>query len=246
MARIFCRRIFYSLLLCLSSAAFADAQAVEGDWQGTLKAGGGELRLALHVTKGGDGGLKATLDSVDQNAMGIPVSSITLNSSALKFEMQEIGGSYEGKVSAAGDRITGTWTQGGQSFPLEFARVVASAEPKQRALKPSDIDGDWEGTLDGGAQKLRLVLHIVTYEDGMSAKFDSPDQSVLGLPVTTITRQGAKLKFEMKQLAGVFEGTIDKELKTISGEWTQGGGVMPLTLRRKSPAAAEKKQAGGR
>jgi hypothetical protein len=239
-------KMFYSLLVCLSLAALADAQAVEGDWQGTLKVGAAELRLVLHITKDSNGGLKAALDSVDQNAMGIPASSITLNNSALKFEMQEIGGSYEGKVSAAGDRVTGTWAQGGQSFPLEFARVVASAAPKERVPKPSDIDGDWEGTLDTGAQKLRLVLHIVTYEDGVSARLDSPDQSILGLPVTTIARQGGKLKFEMKQLAGVFEGTIDKELKTISGEWTQGGGALPLTLRRKGAPASEKKQGSGR
>lgn len=232
-------RIFYTFLLSLLFTAAAHAQSIEGDWQGTLKAGGAELRLVLHITKGEKGGLKATLDSIDQNASGMPVSSITLNDSMLKFEMTDIGGSYEGKIDPAVTRVIGTWTQGGSSFPLEFARLAS--ETKERVLKPSDIDGDWEGALEAGAQKLRLVLHIVSYEDGMSARLDSPDQNLMGLPVTTISRDGAKLRFEMKQLTGVFEGTIDKELKTISGEWRQGGAGMPLTLRRKGGAGAEKK-----
>jgi hypothetical protein len=80
----------------------------------------------------------------------------------------------------------------------------------------------------------------------MSARVDSPDQNLSGLPVTTISRDGAKLKFEMKQLGGVFEGTIDKELKTVSGEWKQGGVSMPLTLKRKSGAGVEKKPGGSR
>jgi hypothetical protein len=227
-------RIFYMFLLSLLFMAPAHAQTIDGDWQGTLKAGDAELRLVLHITKGEKGELKATLDSLDQNALGMPISSITLSNSTLKFEMPDIGGSYEGKLNAAGSSVTGIWTQGGSSLPLEFARAAVRAETKERALKPSDIDGDWEGALEAGPQKMRLVLHIVTYEDGMSARVDSPDQNLSGLPVTTISRDGAKLKFEMKQLGGVFEGTIDKELKTVSGEWKQGGVSMPLTLKRKS------------
>ncbi|MGD1078140.1 MAG: hypothetical protein ABR881_07455 [Candidatus Sulfotelmatobacter sp.] len=54
-----------SALLFLS-AGLAQAQDIAGDWQGTLSAGGAELRLVLHITKAADGSLKATLDSVDQ------------------------------------------------------------------------------------------------------------------------------------------------------------------------------------
>jgi len=239
------KRLFYSLLLSLFLTAGAHAQSVEGDWKGTLKAGGAELRLVLHVSKDDKGELRATLDSPDQNSMGVPVTSITLAGSTLKFEMRLIGGSYEGKVNADQTGIIGTWTQGGSSAPLEFSRAAASPEAKKRMLKPSDIDGEWEGTLDAGSQTLRLVLHIATYEDGMTAKLDSPDQNATGLPVTTITRDGAKLKFEMKQIAGGFEGAINQELNSISGTWTQGGGSLPLTLKRKNAAPKEKKPSSG-
>jgi len=49
-------RVFYSFLLSLLFMAPAHAQTIEGDWQGTLKAGGAELRLVLHITKGDEGG----------------------------------------------------------------------------------------------------------------------------------------------------------------------------------------------
>ena len=240
------KNLFYSLLLSLFIAVGAHAQTVEGDWQGTLKAGGGELRLVLHLTKDEMGGLRATLDSVDQNSMGMPVTSISLTDSTLRFEMKQVAGSYEGKLNADRTGISGTWTQGGGSAPLEFTRgAAAGAEAKKRVPKPSDIDGEWEGSLEAGAQSMRLVLHIVTYEDGMTAKLDSPDQNATGLPVTTIARDGAKLKFEMKQIAGSFEGTMDKTLNSISGTWTQMGNSLPLTLKRKSAGPGEKKPGGG-
>ena len=208
----------------------ANAQTIEGDWQGTIKANGVELRLRLHVTKDEKGTLKATWDSIDQGARGLPISAISLKDSTLKFEREEAGGSYEGKINADYTRISGTWTRGGRSFPLEFTRITALQETKKKTPKPSDIDGAWIG----GRSRLRFVLHIITYEDGMTAEHDSPDQNGFGIPVTTITRDGAELKFEIKPIRGSYEGNINPELTTISGTWKQGGRSLPLVLKRTS------------
>ncbi len=235
------RKIFYCLIVCLLGAVAVRAQAVEGDWEGTLKIGAAELRLALHVKKGDGDGLKATFDSVDQGAMGIPVSSISFSDGVLKFAMDDIQASYEGKLDVGRNIISGNWSQGPASVALDFARAKPRADAKPRTPKPSDIDGDWEGALEAGGQTLRVVLHITSYEAGMTAKLDSLDQNIIGAPVTTIQRDGAKLKFEMRQFAGTFEGTIDKELKTINGEWSQGGGSLPLILKRKGAPSGEKK-----
>src|SRR5262245_48817799 len=226
-------KLFCGLLLSLFVTVDANAQTVEGDWQGTIKANDLELRLRLHVTKDNTGALKATFDSIDQGATGLPLSSISLKDSTLKFELEEASASYEGKITADHTRITGTWTQGGGSLPLEFTRITVRAETKKRTPKPSDIDGDWEGALDTAGGKLRLVLHIITYEDGMTAELDSPDQNAFGVPVTTITRDGTKLKFEIKPISGSYEGEINPELTTINGNWEQGGSD-PLVLKRKS------------
>src|SRR5208282_3389323 len=220
------------LVLLASTVLVASAQDVVGDWQGALKTGGGELRLALHITKGEGGELKATLDSVDQGANGIPVSAIMLKDSQLSLTVEAVHGTYEGKVNAAATEIEGTWTQQGQSLPLIFDRAASPAKTEHKPAKPSDIDGAWMGTLDTGAVKLRVVFHISNTEDGLIATLDSPDQGQNGILVTTVTRQGASLKLEVKSIAGGFEGKISSDLSAIEGTWTQMGNSLPLTLKR--------------
>jgi len=101
----------------------------------------------------------------------------------------------------------------------------------KRIPRPSDIDGDWEGSLNAGVV-LRLVLHIQTFEDAITATLDSPDQNMFGAPATSITRTGTMVQFEMKQLAGSFSGTLDAALTTIDGMWNQLGNSLPLSLKR--------------
>ncbi len=212
------------------------AQNIIGDWQGTLKAGPAELRLVLHIAKGNEGNLKATLDSVDQGANGIPVTSISLKDSMLSFTVDSVHGTYEAKVNADATAIEGTWSQG-QSFPLSFRRQTAPLKTEHKPAKPSDIDGTWEGTLDAGTMKLRIVFHITNTEDGLTATMDSPDQNAKGLPVSVVTRNGSSLSMELKQMAGKFEGKVSKDLKAIEGAWTQGGANLPLLLNRVKGAA---------
>jgi hypothetical protein len=219
-----------ALLLLVVGTVNAGAQAIAGDWQGTLSAGPVELRLVLHLASDGPDTLKGSLDSPDQGAKGIPVASARVSDSTFTFQVPSISGSYNGKVNATATTITGVWTQGGNGAPLTFTRAAA-ASAVRRVPKPSDIDGDWEGTLSAGAS-LRLVLHIATFEDGMTATMDSPDQNASGLPVTSISRTGTKVQFQMKQLGGEFNGTLDEGLTTIDGRWSQLGNSLPLVLKR--------------
>jgi len=230
------KKLAMMMVFLASTVLVANAQDVVGDWQGTLKVGGAELRLVLHITKGDGGGLKATMDSVDQGANVIPVSAITLKDSQLSLTVEAWHGNYEGKVNAAATEIEGTWSQG-QSLPLVFERATSPAKTTHKSAKPSDIDGAWMGTLDAGVMKLRVVFHITNTEDGLTATMDSPDQNVKGLPVTSVTRDGTSLKMELKQIAGRFEGKIAKELTTIEGTWTQGASTLPLVLKRVKDAA---------
>jgi hypothetical protein len=74
------------------------AQDIAGDWQGTLKIGDG-LRIILHIVKGDNGGWNGVMYSIDQTTDGIPVSSLTMQGTDLKFSVEQIRGSYEGKLS---------------------------------------------------------------------------------------------------------------------------------------------------
>lgn len=205
------------------------AQDVTGDWQGTIKAGPAELRIQLHITKS-DKGLAATMDSVDQGANGIPVDSVTLTGSDLKFTVGMVQGSYDGKISADGNSISGNWTQG-QPLPLDFTRGTFKAVVHKPG-KPSDIDGAWQGSIDTPAGTQQIVFNIVNAEDGLTATADIPAVGAKGLPVSAVTRNGQTLKMEMKQFGGGFEGTISPDLKTITGTFGPAGSALPLVLKR--------------
>jgi fermentation-respiration switch protein FrsA (DUF1100 family) len=228
--------VFLFLLVAAGAgSSVAQAQDIVGDWQGTLHAGAADLRVVIHFTKNNDGSLHATMDSVDQGANGIPVSTVTLKDSQLKLGVDAVHGTYEGKVNADATVIDGTWSQGAP-LPLTLKKAAGPIKAEHKPAKPSDIDGDWWGALDTGAGKLRLVLHIVNTEDGLVATLDSPDQGMKGLPSSGVTRNGSSFKAEFKGIGGVFEAKINSDLSALEGTWSQGR-EFPLVLKKAKSAA---------
>ena len=108
------------LLLFFFASLNTFAQDATGDWKGVLKVPGAELNLVLHITKT-DNSLSATLDSVDQKAFGIPVTTVSFENSALKFTVSNLQIEYEG-VLGKDQTITGTFKQMEQSLPLAWKR----------------------------------------------------------------------------------------------------------------------------
>jgi fermentation-respiration switch protein FrsA (DUF1100 family) len=88
------------------------------------------------------------------------------------------------------------------------------------------------GSLDTGGIKLRVAFHIVNTADGLTATMDSLDQGMIGLPTTSVTRDGSSLRIEVEKIHGAFDGTISAGLSSIDGKWSQGGGTLPLLLKR--------------
>ncbi len=206
--------------------------AVLGDWQGTLSAGGAELRLVLHITAGKDGALAATMDSVDQGTT-FAVNQITLNGSKLSMTADAVHGTYEGTVNADASAIEGTWSQG-MPLALNLTRATANAAPKPapKPAAPTDVDGTWLGTLEIGGMKLRAVFKIANTTAGLTAQMQSPDQSPAWMPVTSVTRDGDAVAIDMKAVGATFAGKLSGDKQTIDGTFTQMGNSMPLTLKR--------------
>lgn len=95
------------------------------------------------------------------------------------------------------------------------------------------LDGIWQGTLDVGAAKLRIVFHFKTADDGViTTTMDSPDQGAMGIPTTKTTFENNKLRVELKALAAEFNGKYDPKDGTIFGNWSQGGMDFPLLITR--------------
>ncbi len=89
------------------------------------------LRIVVNVVADTAGGLVSTLDSPDQGAMGLPVSSVTFSNDTLRLELKSLGAGFVGRMSDDGTRIAGEWHQSGQSIPLTIARADSTPEPRR-------------------------------------------------------------------------------------------------------------------
>ena len=100
-----------------------------------------------------------------------------------------------------------------------------------------DFAGTWEGTLDAGGQKLRLVVTVTKSDAGAySGKLDSVDQGAT-IPIDTITVKDDAVRLEIKSPAIVYEGTLNKERTESTGTFYQGDQKIPLTLKRSEQPA---------
>ncbi len=107
------------------------------------------------------------------------------------------------------------------------------------AQAPSDVVGTWHGTLSVGANDLRMVVHIETAGDSLTATMDSPDQGATGIPVQEVSVSADSLSLDVSVVNGRFEGVVGSEGQVIEGTWTQNGQSFPLTLERGDVERAE-------
>jgi hypothetical protein len=102
---------------------------------------------------------------------------------------------------------------------------------------PKGFEGWWQGTLEPGGTKLRLVLTVTKSDAGAYAgKLDSPDQGAT-IPIDTITVDIDAVRVEIKSAAIVFEGVLNIERTELTGTFTQAGQELPLTFKRSEQAA---------
>ena len=99
------------------------------------------------------------------------------------------------------------------------------------------FDGHWFGTLDAGAAKLRLAVHIEKGADGaLTGKMDSIDQGANGIPLSAVTAQDKAFSFKIPSIAGSYKGTMNATGDAIEGTWSQGPGSLPLAFKRTAEA----------
>ena len=120
--------IVFSLLLFLAAGAFVEAQQKEekqftGFWEGKINTGALSLRMVLKTFKNEDGTTGGFLDSPDQGAKNIPVSSVAITADSLKFVINAIGASYKGEIIKDSAIAKGKFKQGGMELSLELKKV---------------------------------------------------------------------------------------------------------------------------
>jgi len=108
----------FLLLLIITSFA-AMAQDITGQWNGVLQVSGIQLRIVFHINKT-ESQYSSTMDSPDQGASGIPVTSTSFENSILNLKLPNAGIEFEGVFKDG--IIAGTFKQRAQTFPLDLKR----------------------------------------------------------------------------------------------------------------------------
>jgi murein DD-endopeptidase MepM/ murein hydrolase activator NlpD len=130
--------------------------------------------------------------------------------------------------------------------PTKFLAAAALLCGLTYAQSPAPgLAGDWEGTLDTGAGKLRLALHITRGSDGLYiGKGVSLDQGNAEFPLGKAAVEGRSFTLEFPIVSGVYKGELSEDGSKMTGTWSQGT-PLPLDFTRtgKAPAAEPPKTA---
>lgn len=110
------------------------SQDIQGTWYGSLEVQKTKLPLVFHIVKS-DNQFTATMDSPNQGAKGIPISSTTIINNELKLEISSAGIMYEGTLKN-GQLISGTFNQAGKSFPLDLTQASPENKIQKKPQEP--------------------------------------------------------------------------------------------------------------
>jgi pimeloyl-ACP methyl ester carboxylesterase len=137
------------------------AQDVAGDWQGTMQNGSG-LRAVLRISNAECNGLSGTLYTLGEDPHPIPLASVTLLNRVLRFSIESLGATYEGKLSADGSSIQGTFSQG-QATSLSFDRATPETawqlDPTPHTVRFVEVEKDVRlEVVDWGGSGRPLIL----------------------------------------------------------------------------------------
>jgi GTPase len=72
--------------------------------------------------------MTATLDSPKDGSVGMAASSVGLDGSRLRLEVNAASASFTGTVDEGKSTITGTWIQGDSSEPLALTRQAIGSK----------------------------------------------------------------------------------------------------------------------
>jgi murein DD-endopeptidase len=126
-----------------------------------------------------------------------------------------------------------------------IAIALSAMVPNRAAGQTADtLTGTWKGELGGGDAKLHIVLTITKLAGGeFSGQLQSVDQGAT-IPMENVTLKGDAVRFEVKAIGGVYEGTLNAARTEFVGTWTQANvPAQPLKFARSTEDSAAKDSA---
>jgi hypothetical protein len=122
------------------------SQEATGSWKGSLTVQDNEIPLVFNITET-DGVYSSTMDSPSQGATDLPMDETSLADDEVTIVFKQAGIKYVGKIE--GEKIEGTFYQGGGEFPLVLEKTVKTI-PGNPGLVTSDEELNQLASLDQG------------------------------------------------------------------------------------------------
>ena len=108
-----------------------------GHWEGSIEIPGSPLAVDVDLAQV-DGQWSGDISIPAQNARDLPLAGVSVEGDAVRFTIAGIPGEPTFAGTVAGDEITGTFTQGGGSFPFTLKRGEDRAAAAAAALEGVD------------------------------------------------------------------------------------------------------------
>ncbi|MCF6131450.1 alpha/beta hydrolase family protein [Flavobacterium wongokense] len=116
--------------LCFSNLY---SQQIVGSWAGELAVSGTKLPLIFNIMQSGTD-LVTTMDSPSQGAKDMPTTKTSFIDNQLIIDASNFGITFKGKFE--NETITGSFLQGGASFPLTLSKNKGTAAVLKRPQTP--------------------------------------------------------------------------------------------------------------
>ena len=232
----FCLLAF--LLTGLLPAHPAEPGPPTGHWEGEITLPATRLAIRVDLEHSGDS-WAGTIDIPVQGLRGFKLRPVAVDGAAVRFVLPGIPGepTFKGRLEATGKRMSGDFTQGGQTFPFSLERKTSTAgpgDPPARGLPGKGLAGYWVGALKPSPViELRLSLEITNAAPGrLEGVMVSLDQGNVRIPLTSVTEDSGTVRLQATAIGGAYDGSLSADGSELSGQWQQGGQKLPLTFKR--------------
>lgn len=133
--------IFLAVLsLCLSAQTADISQKIIGHWEGAIELPGMKLEIQVDFKKSAEGKLQGTISIPVQKAKDLPLTDIVASDNELNFAISGVPGNpvFKGKLEESGEKISGNFSQSGQTFPFTLGRGEDPVAKARKALEGVD------------------------------------------------------------------------------------------------------------
>lgn len=220
--------VFFASLVCAQGRP-------DGHWEGVLTLNDREIKLSLDLAQNERSQWIASMGMPSQNVTGLYVKDLAVSGKSVKFLAVELQMATVDLTLGPDGKLAGTIASQRGSMPIAFQRTgeakveVATASP----AVTKELEGDWEGTLQGPNAEFRLAVHFKNQPDKtLAATIDILNTGTMDMPINDVKQTGQKVEFGLKIAHGSFQGTLNKEGTELSGQFTHESDSVPLTLHK--------------